>query len=504
MEENAPGQPLERIAVRVGPLAVLGDPGSVRVHSVATDHREVRPGALFCCFPGVRHDGHDFAEKARASGAVAFVCERSLGPAAGGAVQLVVGPGAARPATARAACAFYDDPAAALHTVGVTGTNGKTTTTYLVRSILERHGWSCGVIGTLNGARTTPEAPALQGALAQLRDSGVDACAVEVSSHALAQQRVDGFAFTVAVFTNLSQDHLDYHGSMEAYFEAKALLFTPEHASLAVVCADDLYGQRLLERPAIETVSFSLADVRDLDLGLGASTFRLGGRRIRLPIGGLFNVRNALAAAATARLLGVAVDDIVAGRESVEPVPGRFETMRTDDGMTVVVDYAHTPSGLEEALIAARAGAERAASVRPLGPGGQGTPRVIVVFGCGGERDRGKRPMMGAVATRLADFAVITSDNPRTEDPAAISAEILAGAERGRCLVELDRRRAIASALAAGQPGDVVVVAGKGHETTQQLATRTIAFDDRAVVREELARLGRGVRMLRPAEGRSA
>lgn len=502
MDQDAPGQPLERIIERVRPLAVLGDPAGVEVRAVAADHRDVIPGALFCCLPGAVHDGHAFAAAARAAGAVAFVSEHSLGPAPEFGVQLVVGPGAARAATAQAACAFYDDPARALRTVGVTGTNGKTTTTFLLRSILERHGWACGLIGTLTGARTTPEAPVLQSALARLRDEGARACALEVSSHALVQRRVDGVVFDVAVFTNLSQDHLDYHGSMEAYFAAKATLFTPEHARAAVVCADDAYGRRLLERPVVDMVAFSLDDVRDLELGLGFSTFRLGGRHVRLPLGGEFNVRNALAAAASARLLGVSVDAIVDGLQSAGAVPGRFETITTADGLSVVVDYAHTPAGLEEVLRAARAGAVAA---RARGQSGGG-PRLIVVFGCGGERDRGKRPMMGAVATRLADEVVITSDNPRSEDPAAIAAEVVAGAlDPSRCSVELDRRAAIARALVAGRPGDVVVVAGKGHETTQQIGAQMLAFDDRVVVAEELARLGRAHRApADTAEGRSA
>ena len=497
---RAPTQPLGRLIERVQPLAVLGEPAGVEITAVVTDHRDVVPGALFCCLPGLRHDGHAFAAEAAHAGAAAFVCERSLAPLGEFGVQLVVGPGGARPAAALAAAAFYDDPARALRSVGVTGTNGKTTTTHLVRSILECHGWRCGTIGTLSGARTTPEAPALQGALAELVESGARACAVEVSSHALAQHRVEGIVFDVAVFTNLTQDHLDYHGSMEAYFEAKATLFTPAHAHAAVVSADDPYGRRLLERPLIETVSFSLEDVRDLEVGLAASTFRLGGRRIRLPLGGVFNVANALAAAACARLLGVGVDAIVAGLEGAEPVPGRFETLRTSDGIAVVVDYAHTPAGLEEALRAARVGAENEGAPRALG-----TPRVIAVFGCGGERDRGKRPQMGAIATRLADWTIITSDNPRGEDPALIAAEVRAGADAARCTVELDRRRAIGDALEAARPGDVVVVAGKGHETTQQVGTRALAFDDRAVVRAELARLGH--RLVVPGgavEGRSA
>ena len=481
---------LERIVERVRPLAVLGNPNGLPIRAVEIDHRQVHPGALFCCLPGSHHDGHDFVAAARAAGAAAFICERSLGLAAGAAVQLVVAPGAARAATAEAACAFYDDPANALHTIGVTGTNGKTTTTYLLRSIFTAHGWRCGVIGTLGGTRTTPEATELQRLLAELRDEGAQCCAVEVSSHALVQHRVDGTCFEVGVFMNLSQDHLDYHGSMEAYFQAKAMLFTPEHARTAVICADDGYGRRLLDRPKIETVSFSVHDVSELELGLSESTFRLGGRRVRLRLGGLFNVRNALGAAAAARLVGVELDAICAGLEQADGVPGRFETMTSADGLSIVVDYAHTPAGLEEVLRAVRAAT-----------GG----RLVVVFGCGGDRDRGKRPVMGEVAARLADAVIVTTDNPRSEDPAAIAAEVLAGVgDRIRCVVELDRRQAIAAALSQASGGDTVVVAGKGHETTMQFADGPIAFDDRVVVREELVRLGRDVTETPAPFGQSA
>ncbi len=261
---------LDRLLPAISTVAVLGDPSRVVVDDIVFDHRKVRPGALFCCLPGEHRDGHDFAPEAHRAGAVAFVCEHSLRDV-GGAVQLVVTPGTARIAMAGVACAFFGDPARAMRTVGVTGTNGKTTTTYLLRSIFEHHGWQGAVLGTLDGARTTPESPELQRTLrAQLAD-GVAACALEVSSHALVQHRVDGIVFDAALFTNLTQDHLDYHENMEAYFEAKAELFTPEHAAAAVVNADDPYGARLLERQrCIPMVGYSLGDVRDLEVGLSA------------------------------------------------------------------------------------------------------------------------------------------------------------------------------------------------------------------------------------------
>ena len=476
--DSGPKVPLEAVVARLGPARIIGEVSGVVVTSVTYDHRTTGPGALHCCLPGDHFDGHDFASAARRAGAVAFVCERPLGAEAGGAVQLVVGPAGGRRAMALAACALWDDPASSLRTVGVTGTNGKTTTTYFLRSVFERHGWPTSVIGTLGGPRTTPEAPELQRALAHARDSGHSAVALEVSSHALVQHRLDGYRHDVAVFTNLSQDHLDYHGSMEAYFEAKAQLFTPEHAKRAVVNADDPFGRRLVDAGAIPMSVFSLSQAEELEVGLEESHFRLGGEPVRVRPGGEINVRNALAAAAAARELGVPSSAIAAGLSLATGPPGRLEAVPNDIGATIVVDYAHTPRGLEEILRAARLEAE---------PGGG---RVIVVFGCGGERDRGKRPVMGSVATRLADLAVLTSDNPRSEEPIAIIDEVRAGCDgTARLVVEPDRRQAIAVALGSAGAGDVVIVAGKGHETVQQIGDRAIEFNDRVVTTEELERL---------------
>ncbi len=378
-------------------------------------------------------------------------------------------------------------PPAALHTVGITGTNGKTTTTYLLRSILEKAGWPTGVVGTLDGARTTPESPHLQRALARIRDEGIVAAVIEVTSHALVQHRVDGIRFDVAVFTNLSRDHLDYHETLEAYFAAKARLFTPERARFAVVNRDDEFGRRLLDRAEIPTVSYSLDDVRDLELGLAEASFRLGKRSVRLNLGGEFNVSNALAAAGAARALGVEPDAIVEGLARLGGIPGRFEAIEGAGGVVAIVDYAHTPAGLEGLLTAVRA--DRDALDVP------DTPGVIVVFGCGGDRDRGKRPVMGEVASRLADVVVLTTDNPRSEDPKTIIEEIRAGMSGpAQLVVEPNRRTAIAGALRAARPGDVVVVAGKGHETTQQFADVTLPFDDREVVRAELEWIERATR----------
>lgn len=485
---------LDAIIERVRPLAVLGETSGVEITDVVFDHRRVTPGALFCCLPGEHRDGHDFASQARMEGAVAFICEHSMGPLVQSGVQLIVTPGSARQAMARAAASFYSDPAASLRTVGVTGTNGKTTTTYLLRSILESNGWRTGVIGTLDGARTTPESPDLQRALSRQRDAGCVASAIEVSSHALLQHRIDEVFFEVAVFTNLSQDHLDFHKTMESYFEAKAALFTPLRAKLAVVNSDDLYGRRLIDRPQIPTVSFGLADAKDLEVGVTSSSFRLGNHRVRFGLGGEFNVRNALGAAAAARALGVGAPAIVAGLGAAKGVPGRFEAIEASDGVVVLVDYAHTPTGLEEVLLAARNARRRRNRDRQVATQGV-NPRLFVVFGCGGDRDRGKRPAMGAIASQFADVVILTSDNPRSEDPNQIIEAIRAGCHApAECVIEADRRAAIGIALERARFGDVVIVAGKGHETTQQFADHSVHFDDREVVVETLARLGRGPR----------
>jgi UDP-N-acetylmuramoyl-L-alanyl-D-glutamate--2,6-diaminopimelate ligase len=365
--------------------------------------------------------------------------------------------------------------------VGVTGTNGKTTVTAMLQAVLSAAGRRCEVIGTLTGARTTPESTELQAQLAGFRDDGVDAVAMEVSSHALELHRVDGTWFSVAVFTNLGRDHLDFHRTEEAYFRAKARLFEPERCARAVVNRDDAHGRLLLDAARVPTVAYSLGDASDVAVGAAGSTFTWAGQRVELRVGGMFNVSNALAAATAARELGIDAATIAAGLSSAPPVPGRFEPVDAGQAFTVVVDYAHTPDGLEQVLRAARA----AVSGRDRG-------RVLVVFGCGGDRDRSKRPVMGDVAVRLADRAWLTSDNPRSEDPMAIIDEVVTGvrdADRDRLVVEPDRRAAIASAVRDALPSDVVVIAGKGHETGQIVGEVTLPFDDRAVAREVLQEL---------------
>lgn len=460
---------MQRLLDDVEVLRLRGDPVRAEVTSITHDSRKVSPGSLFCCLRGSQADGHDFAPRAVRAGATALLCERELSLDVAQAIvpdtRAAVGP---------VSSAFFGHPSHRLAVVGVTGTNGKTTTTHLVRAVLEASGRKTGVIGTLSGARTTPEAVDLQAQLATMVHEGIQAAAIEVSSHALVQHRVAGTWFTVVAFTNLTPEHLDYHETMESYFDAKASLFDPERAGLAVVNADDEWGRRLLRSARLPMTPFSLADVADLDLGRTSSTFTWDGERVDFPLGGAFNVVNAVAAATIGRALGLDAATIAAGLSSAPPVPGRFETIDAGQPFLVMVDYAHTPASLEQVLLAAR----RAV------PG-----RLITVFGCGGDRDRVKRPAMGELATRLSDLAVLTSDNPRTEDPGAIIDEVRAGVRHPeRLIVEPDRRAAIATAIESARDGDAVVVAGKGHETVQLIGDETLPFDDREVTRQELAR----------------
>ncbi len=471
---------LNRLLGELEMLELRGDPAGTDIAAITHDSRDVTPGALFCCVSGGRVDGHDLAVEAVASGAVALLCERPLPVSV---PQVVVA--CTRVAMAPAAAAFFGHPSRHLSVVGVTGTNGKTTTTHLLAATMEADGRPCEVIGTLSGPRTTPEAIDLQSCLAGAVARGAGSAAVEVSSHALVQHRVDATWFTVAVFTNLSPDHLDFHKTMPEYFAAKASLFTPERTAVAVLNGDDPWARRLLDTVSVPTRPFSLADAVDLDVGTTSSTFRWDGQPVHLRLGGAFNVANGLAAATAARELGVDAAVVAEGLSSVRSIPGRFEGIDAGQPFTVLVDYAHTPDSLTQALVAAR----HAARTVDGGPG-----HVLVVFGCGGDRDREKRPAMGEVAARLADLAVLTSDNPRSEDPLAIIVEVLAGvADPDALHVEPDRRAAIALTVRRARPGDVVVVAGKGHEPTQVTGDSVIDFDDRLVVREELARsLGTG------------
>jgi UDP-N-acetylmuramoyl-L-alanyl-D-glutamate--2,6-diaminopimelate ligase len=457
--------------------------GSIAVPTVTHDSRSVQPSGMFACLRGEHHDGHTFATAAVAAGAASLLVDHPLAAAEVGERigQLVVGD--TRVALGPVAAAVNGDPSTAMRVVGITGTNGKTTTSMLMASILRAAGDPTGVIGTLSGPFTTPEAPELQARLRSMREGGDRSVVMEVSSHALALHRVDGTRFDAAVFTNLGHDHLDLHGSVEAYFRAKSLLFQPGRAVVGVVNVDDHHGRLLCDAAPVEMVPFSFADASDVDVDARSHRFRWRGARIEVPIGGLFNVMNSLAAATTASALGVSVDAIVDGLAAVAPVPGRFEPVSVAEGtpvaIDVIVDYSHKPEALEEVIAAA-------GSI----VGGSG--RVIVVFGAGGDRDPGKRPLMGAVAARLADVAVVTSDNPRTEDPLAIIDDILGGipeADRQRVEVEPDRAAAIKLAITVAEPGDMVIIAGKGHETTQTIGDQVVPFDDREVARDVLTRI---------------
>jgi UDP-N-acetylmuramoyl-L-alanyl-D-glutamate--2,6-diaminopimelate ligase len=463
-------------SLRAGQLLdVIGTDDATPIVDVTHDSRQVAPGWAFACVVGDHADGHDFAGAAVQAGAAALLVERPLGY---DVPQVVVRD--VRRAMGWFAAAVHGHPATKLRTIGITGTNGKTTTSYLVAAILRTAGMKSRVQGTLSGARTTPEATDLQRLLAQYVADGVEAVVIEVSSHALALHRVAGVQFDVAVFTNLGRDHLDLHESMEAYFRAKASLFERNQSRRGVTNVDDPYGRLLLDAAEIDVTAFSLADAELPQAGAGRVTFGWRGRRVVVPLGGHYNVMNALAALTAADVFGVDPDVAVAGIATTPPVPGRFEIV-SEPGVhafSVVVDYAHTPDALAGVLTTAR-------SIAPAGA-------VAVVFGCGGDRDADKRPMMGAAAAEHADRVVLTSDNPRHEDPQAIIDAAMSGVEdryRGAVRVEPDRRRAIELAIRDGRPGDVIVIAGKGHETTQTIGDIATPFDDRAVAREMLARL---------------
>jgi UDP-N-acetylmuramoyl-L-alanyl-D-glutamate--2,6-diaminopimelate ligase len=451
---------LERLVTALEPSQVLGSP-AIEVRDLAYDARAVTPGALFFAVPGERADGHDFAGAAVEAGAVAVVVERELElPVA----QIVVPD--SRAAMAPAADIFFGEPTRELEVVGVTGTSGKTTTSFLLFAILAAAGRRPGLLGTVEArvggerrgvVRTTPEAIDLQRLFREMLDAGDRSCAMEASSHASVLHRLDRVRFAVLVFTNLSHDHLDFHGDLESYFEAKRRLFFAEPRPLAVVNVGDEYGRRLA-RELPDAVGFTIDD-----------TSALAG--IDLKLRGRFNLENALAALHAARALGIGDDAIKRGIESVRGVPGRFESVDAGQPFHVIVDYAHKPDALANVLRAAR----------ELADGN----RVIVVVGAGGDRDRAKRAPMGRLASELADLAIVTSDNPRSEDPEAIAAEIVRGAN-GAAEVELDRAAAIARALGLARAGDVVLIAGKGAEQGQEFGDRTVPFDDREAVKEAL------------------
>lgn len=457
------------------------------------DSRQAAPGWLFCAIPGTRDDGHRHAPAAVQAGASALLVERWLDlPVPQIRVPSV------RAATGKAAAIVHGHPADELTVVGVTGTNGKTSVTYLLEAAFGAAGRGTGAIGTVEtrihgepqtGVRTTPEGTDLQRLLHRMHDRGVDAVAMEVSSHGLDLRRVDGTRFAVAVFTNLSQDHLDWHGSMEAYLAAKARLFTPELSQRGVILREGPWAERLLERAQVPLLTVGRQDdvdvrvcdeVPSVDGGRATLVWDGGSHPLRTRLPGAFNLTNAALAVVAAVSAGIPLEAALAGVAAAPGAPGRFERVPADAGPTVLVDYAHTPEAIRQALAALR---------EVLVDGG----RLVLVVGAGGDRDRQKRRPMGAAAT-AADQVVFTSDNPRSEDPDAILASLVEGATDSlgphlgdRVQVEPDRRAAIALAVRSAGPGDVVLIAGKGHERTQELADRRITFDDRAVAAEVLA-----------------
>ena len=488
---------LSVLAAAAGNLVVSLPQDDVEIGGVSYDSRKVAPGDLFFCVPGTVSDGHAFAADAAKAGAAALCVER---PTVTGVPEVRVSD--ARKAMARMSAAFFGEPAGDLMMLGVTGTNGKTTTVFLLEAIFRAAGRTTGLIGTIEtkigderraGVRTTPESLDLHRLFAEMRDAGTDAVAMEVTSHALALGRVEGIRYGAVGFTNLSQDHLDFHADMEDYFEAKRSLFVSERAERGAVNVDDPYGRKLFETVEIPSVGFGLADdaqirAANVQLRPDGTDFELrsphGTAALSIALAGAFNVYNSLAAAAIALQANIPLEAISEGLSTIESVPGRFESVTRGQPFAVVVDYAHTPDSLDNVLRAARRLAE---IQQPAG-------RVLCVFGCGGDRDRGKRPLMGGVVAKLADYCVVTSDNPRSEDPRAIIDDILEGVlahrAQGPDAVLVDRREAIAEALTEARPGDVVVIAGKGHETGQEFADVTVPFDDRVVAGELLDEMG--------------
>ena len=477
---------LREVLADTGAAGLDGLPDA-EVAGLAFDHRTVEPGTVFFCVPGFTRDGHDFADDAARAGAVALVVEREIALGAGVPDVPRVRVPDVRAAMAPAAAAFHGDPTARLRMIGVTGTNGKTTSAFLMRDVLEAAGVQTGLLGTIQNVvggeeqvaiRTTPEAIDLQGTFAAMLAAGDQACVMEVSSHALALHRADAIDWDVAIFTNLTQDHLDFHADMDDYRAAKRRLLEASPRA-RVINVDDPAGAELaVEFPDAVTVGIDApADLRAVGVRSTAagSEFDVDGLHVAIPLPGAFNVLNALGVMAAARALGLPDPGIVGGLTGAGRVPGRFEPVDEGQGFAVLVDYAHTPDSLENVLRAARDLTDR---------------RVLCVFGCGGDRDTGKRPLMGGLAAAGADWVVVTSDNPRSEDPYAILSAIVDGvspSDREHVEVIEDRAVAIDRAVGLAADGDVVVIAGKGHEQGQTLAGgRTIPFDDVAVAREAL------------------
>ena len=483
---------LKTLAGAIAVRQVIG-PLDRAVESIAYDSRRVQRNGLFVALRGEKNDGHDFTGQAIEKGASVIVAEREeRNPRV---TCLVVEN--TRSALADLAATFYGQPARRLKLAAVTGTNGKTTTTFLIKHVCEKAGLRCGLIGTvryeigervLPAARTTPESLDLQELLAQMANASCRAAAMEVSSHALAQERIRGLEWDVAVFTNLTQDHLDYHGTMENYFESKAKLFTQlaqqqkKRKPVAVVNMDDRYGEQLLDKidKKISVITFGVgvrADFRasNYRMEFGGTSYQLDARGksylVRVPLIGRFNVANSMAALAAANALGLNVREAVLSLGKSPQVPGRLEMVPAKRQFQAFVDYAHTPDALVNVL----------KTLRELEPG-----RLITVFGCGGDRDRQKRPLMGRIADQNADYSIITSDNPRKEDPNAIISEIEKGFGSDRYEKVAERAEAITRAIALAQPRDIILIAGKGHETYQEFADHTVPFDDIQVARRAI------------------
>jgi UDP-N-acetylmuramoyl-L-alanyl-D-glutamate--2,6-diaminopimelate ligase len=474
---------IERVIAALAPVDVVGR-APVEIADLAYDARSATAGSLFFCVPGTRVDGHEFAAEAVANGAVALVVQ---GPLELDVPQIVVAD--PRRAMGIAADEFFERPTEALEVAGVTGTNGKTTTAFLLYSILAAAERRPGLLGTIEsrvggerrGAlRTTPEAIDLQRSFREMLDGGDRSCAMEATSHGSELGRLDRVRFSALVFTNLTQDHLDFHGTIERYFDAKRRLFT-ETRPPAAVNLGDAHGRQLAQELEghQRLLTFGFAEdaklkPENLEVGPRGARFTAAGIELNTRLRGRFNIENVLGAVAGARLLGIPDEAIAQGVKELRGVPGRFEAVDEGQPFTVLVDYAHTPDSLENVLRTARDLAHN---------------RLICVFGCGGDRDRGKRPLMGRIASELADLAIVTSDNPRSEEPEAIIGEIVAGAEAD-VDVKPDRRDAIARAIEIAHEGDVVVIAGKGHEQGQQFGDAIVPFDDRDIAREALRRLG--------------
>lgn len=467
--------PIASIAIRelvdAAGLTASNVNNDVVVTGITQDSRSVVAGDMYCCVRGESFDGHSFIPQAIAAGATALLVDTPVTGIPDSVAVITVEN--VRSSLGPIASAAFGFPSRALTMVGITGTNGKTSTAAMISSILRAAGKSVEIVGTLSGVRTTPEAIDLQAFLSSAVSSGVTHVVMEVSSHALDQSRVSGLNFDVAVFTNFSRDHLDYHKTEEAYFAAKAKLFTPELSKCGVMNSDDPRGQLLLDVAAISMVPFALSDAGNATVRVDSVSFEWRGLSIALPMGGAFTLINAIAALTACAELGIADEYLIDGCAQLTQVPGRFESVANSHGIGIIVDYAHTPDGLREVISSARA----------LCSG-----RLLVVFGCGGDRDQGKRPLMGAAAQE-ADIVFVTSDNPRSENPQSIIDAILAGMTKSPIdvRVDIDRGKAIASAILEARRDDIVVIAGKGHESTQEVAGVHHPFNDVDVAKSALS-----------------